>query len=190
MNNQPRCDWVTSDPLYIQYHDEEWGRPIYDDRLLFEFLILEGMQAGLSWLTVLKKRQHFRDVFDQFDPEKIASYSEAKIQTLLQDPGIIRNQRKVRSVVQNAKAYLALRESHSFSDFLWAYVDNKPILNQWQLQADVPASTSLSCQLSKDFKKMGFNFVGPTICYAFMQAVGLVNDHLMTCFCHQQHSNI
>lgn len=184
MTNKPRCGWVTADPIYIQYHDEEWGRPIHDDRLLFEFLILEGMQAGLSWLTVLKKRPHFREVFDHFDPEKMAGYSESKIQSLLQDPGIIRNRRKMQSVVQNAKAYLMLRESTTLSDYLWAYVDGKPILNQWRLSAEVPAVTPLSTQLSKDLKKKGFGFVGPTICYAFMQAVGMVNDHLTTCMCH------
>lgn len=184
MGGKSRCAWVTSDPEYIRYHDQEWGRPIRDDRLLFEFLVLEGMQAGLSWLTVLKKRPHFREVFDHFDPEKIAAYSEIKIQSLLLDPGIIRNQRKVRSVIQNAQAYLALREKQTLSDYLWAYVDGKPILNQWRLPAEVPAATPLSTQLSTDLKQKGFSFVGPTICYALMQAVGMVNDHLTTCFCY------
>lgn len=184
MTNKPRCGWVTADPIYIQYHDEEWGRPIYNDRLLFEFLILEGMQAGLSWLTVLKKRAHFRQVFDDFNPEKIAIYSEPKIHTLLQDSGIIRNQRKVRAAVKNAQAYLALREEQTLSDYLWAYVDGQPILNYWQSHDQVPATTPLSNELSKDLKKRRFSFVGPTICYAFMQAVGMVNNHLTTCFCH------
>ena len=180
--NKNRCDWVTDDPLYIDYHDREWGVPVYDDQRLFEFLILEGAQAGLSWITVLKKRQHYRQVFDNFNIEKIAAYSEKKLTKLLQDPGIIRNRLKINSAIRNAQASLHLMESMSLSDYFWQFVDGEPIRNAWKKQSQVPASTLLSDQISKELKKRGFSFVGSTICYAFMQAVGMVNDHLVSCF--------
>ncbi len=183
MKNKSRCAWVGDNPIYIDYHDNEWGVPVYDDRLLFEFLILEGAQAGLSWITVLKKREHYRQVFDNFEPEKIARYSDKKIETLLQDPGIIRNRLKVNAAVVNAKAYLKLlKEFDSFSDYLWGFVDGEPIKNHWKTAAAVPATTPLSDKLSKDLKRRGFKFVGGTICYAFMQAVGMVDDHTQDCF--------
>lgn len=182
-DNKPRCAWCTTDPLYIRYHDEEWGVPVYDDQKLFEFLILEGAQAGLSWLTVLKKRAHYRKVFADFDPEKVAGFSEKKIAGLLEDPGIIRNRLKVHSAVTNAQAFLALQDSvGSFADYLWSYVDGQPIRHHWKTLSAVPATTPISDALSKDLKKRGFRFVGSTICYALMQAVGLVNDHTQDCF--------
>lgn len=183
MSNQiKRCDWVTLDPIYIDYHDHEWGRPVHDDRLLFEFLILEGMQAGLSWLTVLKKREHYRKVFDNFEAAKIARYTPKKIERLLQDPGIIRNRLKVSAVLQNAKAYLQmLDEGVTLDDYMWGFVDGKPIINLWKKSSQVPVTTDISDAMAKDLKKRGFKFVGSTICYAYMQAVGLVNDHLITC---------
>ncbi len=178
-----RCAWVTKDPIYIDYHDQEWGVPVFDDRLLFEFLILEGAQAGLSWLTVLKKREHYRRVFDHFVPEKIVHYSKKKIEQLLSDPGIIRNRLKVNATVTNAEAYLRVLEAEStFSDYLWQFVDGAPIQNRWKRTEEVPASTPLSDALSEDLKRRGFSFVGSTICYAFMQAVGMVNDHTTNCF--------
>lgn len=181
-DTRKRCAWVNDDPLYIAYHDQEWGVPVYDDQRLFEFLILEGAQAGLSWITVLKKREHYRMVFDDFNIEKIARYSDKKIESLLQDPGIIRNRLKIHSAIQNAQASLRLMETMSLSDYFWQFVDGDPIQNAWKRQKEVPASTAISDQLSKDLKKRGFNFVGSTICYAFMQAVGMVNDHLVSCF--------
>lgn len=182
-----RCGWVNSDPLYISYHDEEWGVPVYDDRLLFEMLNLEGAQAGLSWYTVLKKRAHYQKVFDQFDPLKIVRYDDKKIASLLADPGIIRNRLKVAAVIENAKAYLRLKdEDTQFSDYIWQFVDGKPIQNQPATLKQVPASTSLSDKMSKDLKKKGFKFIGSTICYAYMQAVGMVNDHVKDCFRCQQ----
>jgi len=185
--DKTRCAWVTKDPIYVDYHDQEWGVPIYDDRLLFEFLILEGAQAGLSWLTVLKKRAHYRSVFDKFVPEKIARYQKKKIENLLSDPGIIRNRLKVNATVGNAQAYLKLLEKHpSFADYLWDFVDGEPIQNAWKSSQDIPVSTSISDALAKDLKRQGFKFVGTTICYAFMQAVGMVNDHTVDCFCYQE----
>ena len=185
-NNDPsRCGWVTAEPLYLDYHDHEWGKPIYDDHKLFEFLILEGAQAGLNWLTVLKKRAHYQKVFLQFDPEKIAAFTEVDVAQLMLDPGIIRNRLKINAAIQNAQAYLKmLPEIGSFSDYLWQWVGGQPIKNTWQTLQEVPASTPLSEQLSKDLKRRGFKFVGSTICYAYMQAVGLVDDHITTCFCH------
>ena len=181
-----RCPWCGDDPLYVQYHDEEWGVPIYDDRLLFAKLILDGAQAGLSWITILRKRENYWAAFDQFDPEKIARYDEAKIGELLQNPGIVRNRLKVQSAVKNAQGYLAIMENEgSFSRFLWQFVDGEPIQNRWQTMAEVPAQTAVSQALSKALKRHGFSFVGPTIVYAFMQAVGMVNDHLVTCFRHE-----
>jgi DNA-3-methyladenine glycosylase I len=181
-----RCFWVTSDPLYINYHDHEWGVPIHDDRLLFEFLILEGMQAGLSWFTILKKRPAFRECFDNFQPEKIAAYDQHKIDTLMQDARIIRNALKIQSAVTNAQAFLKLTTHQSFSDYLWQFVDNKPIFNHWQSKTDIPVRTELSDRLSRDLKQCGFKFIGTTICYAFMQAVGMVNDHTVDCFLYHQ----
>jgi len=182
-----RCKWAGEDPIYIDYHDNEWGRPIYDDRLLFEFLILEGAQAGLSWITVLKKRDNYRRAFDQFDPEKIAKYPDRKIQTLLADPGIIRNRLKVNAAVVNAQSYLkVLKEFDSFADYLWGFVGGKPIKNRWKTSSEVPATTDISDLMSKDLKQRGFKFVGSTICYAFMQAAGMVNDHTTDCFCYDR----
>ena len=177
-----RCGWCGTDELYCQYHDEEWGVPVYDDQKMFEFLILEGAQAGLSWITVLRKREAYRKAFDHFDPVKIARYSEAKKAKLLLNPGIIRNRLKIESVVRNARAYLDLQEQgESFSDFLWQFVGGKPKQNRRRTLADIPASTPESDAMSKELKKRGFNFVGTTICYAHMQATGMVNDHLVSC---------
>lgn len=178
-----RCDWSTTHPLLQEYHDTEWGVPLHDDQKLFEFMILEGAQAGLSWLTILKRREGYRQAFDHFDAEKIASYTPAKTKVLMQNPDIIRNRLKIESVVKNAQAYLALKEKHgSFDQYLWAFVDGKPIDHCCQTILDNPTHTPLSDALSKDLKKHGFSFVGSTICYAFMQAVGMVNDHLVKCF--------
>ncbi len=179
-----RCGWV---PLgaadYLAYHDEEWGVPVHDDRQLFEMLILEGMQAGLSWSTILRKRDNFRRAFDAFEPTRVAAFDEARIQALLADPGIVRNRAKVRAAVQNANATLAVqREFGSLDAFLWRFVEGQPIVNAWRTLAEVPAQSSVSQALSRALKQRGFNFVGPTICYAFMQAVGMVNDHTVDCF--------
>ncbi len=186
--NEPhRCGWAGDDPLYIQYHDEEWGVPIYDDRQLFEFLILEGAQAGLSWITILRKREGYRRAFDGFDAEKIAGYDENKVAQLLSDPGIVRNRLKVGAAIGNARAYLDLRQKEGdFSDFIWSFVDGKPKMNAWPSMKDVPANTPESDAMSKALKKRGFKFVGTTICYAFMQAAGLVNDHITPCFRHRE----
>ncbi len=182
-----RCAWVTDDPLYIAYHDQEWGRPVHDDRKFFEMLSLEGAQAGLSWITILRRRENYLAAFDHFYPEKVSKYDDKKIQKLLEDEGIIRNKLKVRSVVTNAQAFLQVQEEFgSFSDYIWQFVGGEAILNQWQTHADVPDKTPESEQMSKSLKKRGFKFVGPTICYAFMQAVGMVNDHTADCFLYQQ----
>ena len=185
VNKKNRCVWVSDDPTYIDYHDNEWGVPIYDDRLLFEYLILEGAQAGLSWITVLKKRDNYRLSFDHFDAEKIAKYNTAKCEALMANPGIIRHRLKIQSVVTNAQAYLAVKQAFpSFADYIWQFVDGKPICNKWKTHQHVPTSTPISDRLSKDLKKRGFKFVGTTICYSFMQAVGMVNDHVTSCFRH------
>ena len=182
-DDRPRCGWATSDPLYIAYHDEEWGTPCRDDDELFERLMLEGFQAGLSWITILRKRDAFTRAFDGWHAETIAAYGEADIARLLADPGIVRNRLKVRGAVQNARAYLALQEDlGSFSDYCWNFVDGEPIVNRPQAMGDVPATTPLATTISKDLRKRGFTFVGPTIVYAFMQSVGMVDDHLTTCF--------
>lgn len=182
-----RCSWCGEDPLYVAYHDSEWGVAVHDDRALFEFLILEGAQAGLSWLTVLRKRDHYRKAFDGFDPVKVARYDEAKIAALLADPGIVRNRLKVNAAVSNARAYLAVQEQFaSFDAYLWRLVDGQTLHNAWQHPGEVPAKTPLSDALSKDLMRRGFKFVGSTICYSLMQAVGLVNDHLVDCFRHRQ----
>ncbi|MCW9028817.1 MAG: DNA-3-methyladenine glycosylase I [Kangiella sp.] len=177
-----RCGWVSDDPLYIEYHDIEWGVPTYDDRELFEMLCLEGAQAGLSWITVLKKREHYRKVFDNFDAEKIALYDEAKCEELLSDAGIIRNKLKVNAFIVNAQNYLRIKEEQSFSDYLWQFVGGEPIVNNWKSLKQVPVTTPESDAMSKQLKKDGFKFVGSTICYAFMQATGMVDDHTMACF--------
>jgi len=180
-----RCGWVSDDPLYVKYHDREWGVPVYHDRRLFEMLILEGAQAGLSWITILKKRAHYRKVFDRFDPKKIAFYDKRKINSLLQDPGIVRNRLKVESTVLNARCYLELKEQESrFSDYLWQFVDGEPVVNKWKTLEEVPVTTVQSDAMSKALKARGFKFVGTTICYAFMQAVGMVNDHTIDCDFH------
>lgn len=177
-----RCAWCGSDPLYVAYHDEEWGRPLYDDDQLFEFLVLETFQAGLSWITVLRKRENFRKAFDGFDARKIAAYDQAKLEALKQDAGIIRNRLKIEATVANAKAFLDLQESEgSFSKYLWAFVNDEPLIGGWNTLDQVPATTMLSDALSKDLKKRGFKFVGSTVVYAFMQACGLVNDHVKDC---------
>ena len=181
-----RCPWPTDD-LYVRYHDEEWGVPVHDDRVLFEFLILEGAQAGLSWHTVLKKRENYRVAFDQFDAEKVARYGEKKIAALLNNPGIIRNRLKIHAAVANARATLKVREEFGSLDaYFWRFVDGQPILNHRQTMREVPARTALSDALSKDLLRRGFKFVGSTICYAHMQATGMVNDHLVTCFRHRE----
>jgi DNA-3-methyladenine glycosylase I len=183
MSDKTRCRWATHSDLEQEYHDSEWGVPNYDDRHLFEMLVLEGAQAGLSWLTVLKKRESYREAFDGFDPVKIAEYDDSKRSELLSNPGIIRNRLKVDATIQNAKVYLALTEKHgSFSNYIWGFVDGRPIINEFKTLNDVPAETEISKQMSKQLKKDGFKFVGPTICYAFMQAVGMVNDHTTDCF--------
>ncbi|MCU7959652.1 MAG: DNA-3-methyladenine glycosylase I [gamma proteobacterium symbiont of Bathyaustriella thionipta] len=185
-----RCEWASNvEPLYTKYHDEEWGRPLFDDRKLFEMLILEGAQAGLSWITILKKRQHYRQAFDDFDAEKIACYSDSKRIALLQDAGIIRNRLKINAAIVNAQCYLKiLDEFQGFSDYLWQFVNGKPIRNSWKSMQDIPVSTPESEAMSKALKKRGFKFVGPRICYAFMQAVGMVNDHTSDCFCYRSAS--
>lgn len=182
-----RCQWAGSDPLYIAYHDREWGVPVHDDRTLFEFLILEGAQAGLSWSTILKKRDNYRRAFDKFDPATVAGYDEAKVEALLADPGIVRNRLKVSAAVRNAKSYLKIQDEFgSFDAYIWAFVGGSPIQNAWEDLTHVPAETAESRALSKDLQKRGFTFVGPTIIYAYMQAVGLVNDHVVSCFRHSE----
>ena len=182
-----RCEWAGPDLLYVAYHDTEWGVPLHDDRLLFEFLILEGAQAGLSWLTVLKKRERYRLVFDGFDPARVAAYDQRKIDALMSDPGIIRNRLKILAAVRNAKAFLAVQDEYkSFDRFIWDFVGGQTIKNAWTHIDQIPAQTDISLRMSKALKKRGFTFVGPTICYAFMQAVGLVNDHTVACFRYQQ----
>jgi DNA-3-methyladenine glycosylase I len=183
MENKTRCAWCEKDDLYRKYHDEEWGKPVYDDATLFEFLILETFQAGLSWYTILTKRENFRKAFDNFDYKKIAQYSEDKIQELLLDAGIIRNKLKVYSTVSNAIAFMKIQEEFgSFSKYIWGFVDGKPIDNNLQSLKDVPATTPLSDAISKDLKKRGFKFVGSTVVYAHMQATGMVNDHIANCW--------
>ena len=178
-----RCAWVTVDPIYIQYHDSEWGVEVHDDIQLFESLVLDGAQAGLNWLTILKKREHYREAFDGFDPQKISVYHKDKIEELLKNSGIIRNRLKIESAIQNAKAFLKVQqEFKTFDHYLWSFVDGKPIINKWKSLKQLPTDSPESILISKDLKKRGFGFVGPTICYAFMQAVGMVNDHLMDCF--------
>lgn len=186
-----RCAWSESSQIYIDYHDKEWGVPVHDDRLLFEFLILEGAQAGLSWITILKKRENYRKAFDNFDPHKIASYNEAKISELLLNDGIVRNKLKVRAAVINAQAYLkVVSEFGSFDKYIWQFTDGKTIINNWKSIKENPAKTDESDRMSKDLMKRGFKFVGSTICYAFMQAVGMVNDHTAECFRYDEINKI
>ena len=183
MVNEKRCNWCEKDDLYRNYHDNEWGKPVYDDAILFEFLILETFQAGLSWHTILKKRENFRKAFDKFDVKKVAAYNDKKLQILIEDTGIIRNQLKIKSAVSNAQAFIKIQEEFgSFSKYIWAFVDGKPIDNKPQTLKDVPATTPLSDALSKDLKKRDFKFVGSTVIYAHMQATGMVNDHVVDCF--------
>ena len=178
-----RCPWCGTDPLYVAYHDDEWGRPVRDDARLFEMLILEGAQAGLSWITILKKRDNYRRAFAQFDAEKVARFDAKKRARLMLDEGIVRNRLKIESTVDNARAFLRMREQGSFSDWLWAFVDGEPIVNVPKSMAQVPARTELSDTISKELKRRGFRFVGSTIVYAFLQATGVVDDHLADCFC-------
>jgi len=185
-----RCPWAKSE-LYVQYHDSEWGVPVRDDRTLFEFLILEGAQAGLSWETILKKREHYRSCFDQFDPAVVARYGQRKRKSLLSDAGIVRNRLKIEAAIQNAKMFLAVQEEFgTFAKYIWAFVGNAPKQNVWKSMKNVPAKTPESDAMSKDLKRRGFKFVGSTICYAFMQAVGMVNDHLVGCFRHDELSKV
>ena len=177
-----RCVWVTKDQIYIDYHDKEWGKPVHDDNKLFEFLILETFQAGLSWITILKKRENFRKAFDNFDFEKVAQYNKAKFDELINNAGIIRNKLKIKSAISNAKAFIEIRkEFGTFSNYIWGFVNHKPIINNWKTNDEIPANTNLSDKLSKDLKKRGFKFVGSTVVYAHMQATGMVNDHLVDC---------
>jgi DNA-3-methyladenine glycosylase I len=187
MSGRPkvRCGWCGTDPLYVAYHDKEWGVPVHDDVRLFEFLVLEGAQAGLSWITILRKREAYQRAFDGFDPEKVARYTEKKIARLLADPGIVRNRLKVNSAVTNARAFLEVQEEFgSFAEYQWSFVDGKPLLNRFKSMQEVPARTAVSDAFSKDLTKRGFKFVGSTIIYAHMQAVGMVNDHVVECFRH------
>lgn len=187
MKTLTRCRWCGSDELYQDYHDREWGVPVYDSRDLFGKLILDGAQAGLSWITILRKREGYERAFDNFNPEKMARYSDRKLEKLMQDPGIVRNRLKIQSARSNARAYLKIIESGtSFADFLWHFVGGRPIQNTWRTMAEVPTVTVEAEQMSKALKKAGFSFVGPTIVYAFMQAVGMVNDHTVDCFRHRE----
>ena len=182
-----RCSWCGTDPIYVDYHDKEWGVPVYDDQILFEFLILEGAQAGLSWITILKRRAGYRDAFDGFDVERVARYGKRKVEALLKNPGIIRNRLKVQSAIKNAQAFIRIQDEFgSFSKYQWQFVGGKPTKNAWRSLKEVPATTEVSDALSKDLKKRGFSFVGSTIMYAYMQAVGMVNDHTVDCFRRQE----
>ena len=182
-----RCSWPASDPLYIKYHDREWGVPLHDDRKLFEFLILDGAQAGLSWLTILKKRLNYRKTFDNFDPHKIVAYDSRKVRELLSNEGIVRNKLKINATIQNAISFLAVqKEFGSFNIYIWRFVGGETKKNKWKTLEEIPAQTPESAAMSADLKKRGFKFVGPTICYAFMQAAGLVNDHVVDCFRYEE----
>jgi len=182
-----RCAWANADPLLTVYHDTEWGVPLFDERKLFEFLVLDAMQAGLSWLTILKKRDNFRHAFADFDPMKVARYDKRKVHTLLDNSGIIRNRLKIEAAIANARAFLRVqKELGSFSEYIWTFVDGRPIVNSWQNQGEIPAQTLRSVKMSKELQKRGFRFVGPTICNAFMQAAGLVNDHVVGCFRYRE----
>jgi DNA-3-methyladenine glycosylase I len=187
MNTKTRCSWCGDSPIYVDYHDNEWGRPLHDDYKLFEFLILEGAQAGLSWITVLKKREAYRLAFDGFDPNIVALYDGVKVEELMQNEGIVRNRLKIHSAITNAKLFLEVQKQYgSFDKFIWQYVDNKPIVGHFENIEDIPATTEVSDKMSKDLKKLGFKFVGSTIMYAFMQATGMVNDHFTDCFVYKE----
>ena len=183
---KPRCAWVSQDPLYVRYHDEEWGVPELDDRALFEKLLLDGFQAGLSWITILRKREAFRRAFENFDPERIARFSPRKLASLMADAGIVRNRAKIEGSVRNARGYLSLQNAGGFSAFIWGFVDKRTVQNRWSQPRQIPTETAQSRALSNALRERDFTFVGPTICYAFMQAVGMVNDHLVTCFRHRR----
>lgn len=184
MRDRRRCAWAEASDSYRAYHDNEWGVAVHDDRLLFEFLVLEGAQAGLSWITILNKRENYRRAFENFDVKKVAAFDEAKLAELLADPGLVRNRRKLASAVQNAQAFIRVQEEFgSFDSYLWRFVDGQPIVGHWQHLSEVPVSTPAALALSRDLKRRGFNFVGPTICYSYMQAVGLVDDHIASCWC-------
>ncbi len=186
-DSKVRCSWPGDDELYCRYHDEEWGVPVHDDRKLFEFLVLEGAQAGLSWITILRRREGYRNAFADFDATKVAEFKEADVERLLGDPGIIRNRAKVNSAIQNARAFLKIQEEFgSFDSYIWNFVDGAPIVNRFDAMGQIPASTPLSDTISKDLKKRGFSFVGTTIMYAHMQATGMVNDHVVQCFRHAE----
>ncbi len=187
MSDLNRCGWGTSDPLYRRYHDEEWGVPVHDDRRLFEFLLLEGAQAGLSWITILRKREAYRAAFDGFDADKVAAYDESKVEALLSNPGIVRNRLKVNAFIRNAQAFLRVRQEFgTFDAYIWPFVGGAPIENRYLQLIDIPAQTPAAEAMSSDLKHRGFTFVGPTICYAFMQACGMVNDHVLSCFRHEE----
>lgn len=184
--NKKRCFWVTKDQIYIDYHDNEWGKPVYDDQTLFEFIILESFQAGLSWLTILNRREQFRMAFDQFEVQKVAQYSTEKVEELIQNEGIIRHRGKIEAAISNAKLFIEIQKKFgSFAQFIWNYVDHQPIINHWTTREEVPATTPLSDLIAKDLKKRGFKFFGSTTIYAFMQGIGMVNDHTTDCFCHK-----
>lgn len=184
MINKTRCNWVSTDELYIKYHDEEWGKPVYDDETIFEFLVLESFQAGLSWITVLKKRENFREAFDQFNYKKIVQYTDDKVEELMQDAGIIRNRLKILATINNAQRFQEVqKEFGSFSNYIWGFVNNKPLVNNFKTIKEVPATTEISDALAKDLKKRGFKFLGSTVVYAHMQATGMVNDHILNCIC-------
>ena len=187
MADKIRCEWAGNDPQYVAYHDTEWGVPVHDDRVLFEFLILEGAQAGLSWQTILRKRENYRRAFANFDPAIVAVFDDEKVAELLADPGLVRNRLKLNSAVRNARGFLGIQSEHgSFDRYVWGFVGGRPIINRWESLRQLPVETAESRALSKDLKRRGFNFVGPTIMYAFMQAVGIVNDHLMSCYRYSQ----
>ncbi len=187
-NKKPRkCNWCIGNQIYENYHDYEWGVPVHDDNKHFEFILLDGAQAGLSWLTVLKKRKNYRAAFDNFNPDKIALYDENKIEELMHNKGIIRNRQKIRSAVNNAKAFLKIQKTYgSFDNFIWGFVEGKPIINSWEKEEDIPATSKESDKMSKKLKELGFSFVGSTICYAYMQAAGMVNDHIVSCFRYKE----
>jgi DNA-3-methyladenine glycosylase I len=186
-SHKTRCDWCGTDPLYVAYHDDEWGVPVHDDRTWFEFLLLEGAQAGLAWITILRKREAYRRVYDGFDPEKVARYGEDKVAELLADAGIVRNRLKIAASITNARAFLEVQdELGSFDAYMWRFVDGRPIQNRWRTMSELPAVTPLAETISKDLKRRGFRFVGPTIVYAHMQATGMVNDHVVDCFRHPE----
>lgn len=187
MLNKPRCCWPGNDPLMIEYHDTEWGVPVRDDHKLFELLLLEGAQAGLSWQTILRKREGYRKAFDNFDPRKIARYGDADVERLMQDPGIVRHRQKILSAIGNARCFLeVVSREGSFAEFIWSFVEGQPLVNEWTTPEGAPAATSQSENMSRELRRRGFRFVGPTICYAFMQAAGLVNDHVVSCFRYEE----